>query len=212
MKKLMMWFAAALLLVPMAQAAGKYEEGEHYEVIAEQKTAKPEVKEFFSFYCPHCHSFDPVVQSLEKSLPAGVAFKKYHVDFMGGAKQETQAALTRAMVLAKVKGKGDEVNKAIFDHIHNKRKAFANDQDIREVVLSAGFDAADYDKNINNFVVKSQVNLMQKEQNTLSKSRVLTSVPTFIVNGRYKLDISKLDQANLEQDLKGLINYLLQQP
>jgi thiol:disulfide interchange protein DsbA len=131
---------------------------------------------------------------------------------MGGAKQETQAALSRAMVLAKVKGKGDEVNKAIFDHIHNKRKAFANEQDIREVVLSAGFDAADYDKNINNFVVKSQVNLMQKEQNTLSKSRVLNSVPTFIVNGRYKLDISKLDQANLEQDLKGLINYLLQQP
>ncbi|HCU65949.1 MAG TPA: protein-disulfide isomerase [Rheinheimera sp.] len=212
MKKLMMWFAAALLLVPAVQAAGKYEEGEHYQVISEQKTAKPEVKEFFSFYCPHCNAFEPVVQSLEKSLPEGVALKKFHVDFMGGAKQETQAALSRAMVLGKVKGKGNEVNRALFEHIHTKRKAFASEQDIREVVLSAGIDAADYDKNINNFVVKSQVSLMQKEQNTLSKSRVLTSVPTFIVNGRYKIDISKLDQSNLEQDLKALVNHLLQLP
>jgi len=37
----------------------------------------------------------------------------------------------------------------------------------------------------------------------------MNSVPTFIVNGRYKIVTSKLDQANLEQDMKGIINYLL---
>jgi thiol:disulfide interchange protein DsbA len=199
----------ALAFSAGAVAAGPYEEGTHYEVIAETGTAKPEIKEFFSFYCPHCHTFEPVVKSVEKSLPAGTQFKKYHVDFMGGATPEVQSLLTKTMILAKLKGKGPEVNAAIFKHIHIDRKAFANLADIREVVTAAGFDGAVFDKEIENFMVKNQAKLMQKEQNDLSKRRVMNGVPTFIVNGRYKIITAKLDQANLEQDMKGLINYLL---
>ena len=211
MKKLM-FLVAALFMAPVLVAQTTYEEGVHYDVISEQKSAKPEVKEFFSYYCPACNAIDPVVQSVVKSLPEGTAFKKYHVDFMGAASADIQRTLSAAMVLAKTQGKGDEVNKALFSHIHKERKAFANDADIRDVVVAAGVDAAAYDKQINNFMVKTQVNLMQKEQAAYSKSRVLNSVPTFIVNGRYKINVAKLDRANQELDFKNLINFLLQQP
>lgn len=199
----------ALIFSTGVLAAGTYEEGTHYEVISETGTAKPEVKEFFSFYCPHCNAFEPVINSVEKSLPAGTQFKKYHVDFMGGATPEIQGLLTKTMILAKLKGKGHEVNSAIFKHIHVDRKPFASTADIREVVTAAGFDGAVFDKELENFMVKNQAKLMQKEQNDLSKRRVMNSVPTFIVNGRYKINIAKLDQANLEQDMKSIINYLL---
>jgi len=199
----------ALAFSAGAVAVGTYEEGTHYEVIAEAGSAKPEVKEFFSFYCPHCHTFEPIIKSVEKSLPAGTQFKKYHVDFMGGATPEVQSQLTKIMILAKLKGKSAEVNSAIFKHIHVDRKPFANTADIRAVVTAAGFDGAVFDKELENFMVKNQAKLMQKEQNDLSKRRVMNSVPTFIVNGRYKIVTSKLDQANLEQDMKGIINYLL---
>jgi thiol:disulfide interchange protein DsbA len=211
MKKLM-FLVAALFMAPALMAQTAYEEGVHYDVISEQKTTKPEVKEFFSYYCPACNAIDPVVQSVVKTLPEGTSFKKSHVDFMGGASAEIQRALSAAMVLAKTQGKGDEVNKAFFNHIHKERKAFANEGEIRDVVVAAGVDGAVYDKQINNFMVKTQVNLMQKEQGALSKSRVLSGVPTFIVNGRFKINTAKLDQGNLEQDLKNLINFLLQQP
>lgn len=212
MKKLLS-FVFALCLVPAALAVGgPYEEGKHYEVIAEQGTAKPEVKEFFSFYCPHCFAFDPIVKSLEKSLPQGTVFKKYHVDFMGQASQEIQAGLTQAMILAKAKGKGDEVSKAIFEHIHVKHQPFASAADIKAVVVAAGLDATVYDKEINNFVVKSQTKLMQKSQADSSKAKVLDSVPTFIVNGKYKIINRGLDQANTEQDFKALVQHLLNKP
>ena len=211
MKKLI-FLVAALFMAPALVAQTAYEEGVHYDVISEQKTAKPEVKEFFSYYCPACNAIDPVVQSVVKTLPEGTSFKKYHVDFMGAASAEIQRTLSAALVLAKTQGKGDEVNKAFFNHIHKDRKAFANESEIRDVVIAAGIDGATYDKQINNFMVKTQINLMQKEQNALSKSRVLSGVPTFIVNGRFKINTSKLNQANLEQDFKNLVNFLLQQP
>jgi len=212
MKKLLS-FILAFCLVPAALAVGgPYEEGTHYEVIAEQGTAKPEVKEYFSFYCPHCFAFDPYVKSLEKSLPQGTVLKKYHVDFMGQSKQEIQTGLTQAMILAKAKGKGDEVSKAIFEHIHVKHQPFASAADIRAVVIGAGIDEAIYDKEINNFVVKSQTKLMQKSQADASKTKVLDSVPTFIVNGRYKIINKSLDTSNTEQDFKALVQHLLAKP
>ncbi len=212
MKKLLS-FVLAFCLVPAALAVGgPYEEGKHYEVVAEQGTTKPEVKEFFSFYCPACFAFDPYINSLEKTLPEGTVLKKYHVDFMGQASKEIQAGLTQALVLAKAKGKGHEVGKALFDHIHVKRQPFASAEDIRTVVIGAGIDAAVYDKEINNFVVKSQTKLMQKEQEQYSKSKVLNSVPTILINGRYKIINQGLDKSNTEQDFKALVQYLLTKP
>jgi len=211
MKKLLS-ILFAFCLAPAALAAGPYEEGKHYEVVAEQGTSKPEVKEFFSFYCPACFGFDPYINSLEKTLPEGTVLKKYHVDFMGQASKEIQAGLTQALVLAKAKGKGAVVGKALFDHIHVKRQPFASADDIRSVVVAAGIDAAVYDKEINNFVVKSQTKLMQKEQEQYSKSKVLNSVPTIIINGRYKIINQALDKSNTEQDFKALVQYLLTKP
>ncbi len=209
MKKLLALFLSFCLIPAAFAVGGPYKEGEHYEVIAEQGTSKPEVKEFFSFYCPHCYSFDPYVNSLEKSLPEGTVLKKYHVDFMGQASKEIQTQLTQALILAKAKGKGHEVAKAFFEHIHVKRQPFASASDVRAVATSAGIDPAVYDKEINNFVVKSQTKLVQKEQEDYNKSKVLNSVPTFIVNGRYKILNQGLDKDHAEQDFKALVQYLL---
>ena len=53
------FFKAALLALalPVVAIANQFEEGVHYEVIADEATADPEIKEFFSFYCVHCFRF-----------------------------------------------------------------------------------------------------------------------------------------------------------
>lgn len=200
----------ALMLAPAAWAVGgPYQEGVQYEVIGQQGTAKPELKEFFSFYCPHCKAFEPILHEIAQKLPAGTNFKKYHVDFMGQAPQPIQQSLSEVMVLAKLKGKDETVNAAFFKHIHVDRKAFSSAADIKEVAIAAGLDAATFDKDIKSFAVQSQVRLMQKEQKTMSEAKIMNSVPTLIVNGRYKLHVDKLDEADIKGDLTALIQYLL---
>lgn len=211
MKKLLLW-CFVFFMLPNVSVANTYQEGVHYHVIAEVGTSKPEVKEFFSYYCPACNALDPLVQRVVQSLPEGTAFKKYHVDFMGGASKEVQAGLTLAMAVAKTQDKDEVLNSAIFRYIHVDRKNFANVEEIRDFAISHGIPADVYDKYSKNMVVRSQLRLIQKEQNELTKSRVLNSVPTFIVNGRFKIDISKLDNANQQQDLTAIINYLLTKP
>ena len=58
---------AALMAMTLGLAANatavQYEEGKHYETIDARASKKPEVKEFFSFYCPACNNFEPVVRT-----------------------------------------------------------------------------------------------------------------------------------------------------
>lgn len=208
MKKLATWVLAALVL-PLSAWAAQFEEGTHYEVIAEQATAKPEVKEFFSFYCPACFGFEPKVQALSKKLPAGTELKKVHVDFLRHASPEIQNTVVRAYLVAKNLGKGDEAASALFNHIHVDRKSFASDEDIKAVVVGLGIDAATYDKAIKSFTVVGAAKQMKKDQDNLTSRRVLSGVPMFVVNGKYKILNQGLSRDNQEQEFNELVAYLL---
>ena len=210
MKKLLSVFALSLLLPLSACADAKFEEGKHYEVISEQATAKPEVKEYFSFYCGGCNAFEPIAQSLAKKLPEGAEFKKMHVDFIRAAGPELQNALARAYIVAKNLGKGDQVASAIFKQIHRNRAPFANEDDIRSLVLLHDIDDETYDKAMKSFSVRGAANQMKKEQDDLSNRRVLNTVPMLIVNGKYKINHTELNAKNIESELQELISFLLE--
>jgi thiol:disulfide interchange protein DsbA len=44
----------------------------------------------------------------------------------------------------------------------------------------------------------------------MTAKRVLTGVPAVFVNGKYKIDATKLDRNNFEKDYQNLVNYLLE--
>ena len=186
MKKLF-GFATAFLLSFTLQAV-PLKEGVHYEVINEQATAKPEVKEFFSYYCPHCYSFEPLADKFKDSAKKnGFEFKKSHVDFLRAAGPEIQAMLTRALVAAE-RLDAPQASTAIFKYIHKQRAVFTKEKDIRNLFVLNGVDGDKFDKAFNSFAVKAAARKMKKEQDELSRRGVLRSVPTFIVNGKYKIN------------------------
>ena len=201
--------AAAALLLPLSAMANNFQQGKHYDVIAEQKTAKPEVKEYFSFYCGGCFAFEPTAQKLAQSLPESVEFKKFHVDFIRAAAPEIQNALARAFVSAKTLGKGDEMVTAIFNQIHKSRVPFRSEADIRSLALINDMSAEEFDRAMRSFSVRGMVGQMAKEQEELSNRKVLTSVPILIVNGKYRINNSSLNQRNLQEELQELVEYLL---
>lgn len=189
--------------------AAKFVAGEHFEVVAEKATSKPEVKEFFSFYCGHCFAFEPFANNLSKNLPKGVELEKVHVDFLPAASPEMQNALSRAYVVGKNAGQGEQVAAMIFNYIHRQRATFNTDHDIRSLLLVNDFDATTFDNTFNSMPVLSAAAKMKEQQMFWVANKALTGVPTIIVNGKYKLKYDKLNQENFEVELQQLVSYLL---
>lgn len=108
MKKIAM-LLVGLMMATLGHAAPLFKEGEHYEVVKATASAKPEVLEFFSYYCPHCYHFEPIVADLKKSLPQGAEFKRNPVSFLG---REMGPELQRGFAVATlldVEGKFSQV-------------------------------------------------------------------------------------------------------
>lgn len=208
MKKLLVAFLA-IITFPFAANAAKFEEGKHYQVIPGQATKKPEVREYFSYYCPACRGFEAFLPEIEKVLPAGTPLKKTHVDFMPAAGSEVQFMLTKGMIIAQKAGIEKEFNAKAFSYIQTERKTVTSLDDVKKIFVAAGGDAAMFEKGLKSFSLMSQIKRDKKVQDKLSAGRYVNSVPTFVVNGKYSINARALDQQNFVEEYKSLIAYLL---
>ncbi len=207
MKKILITLLT-LIAIPFAANAAKYEEGKHYTVVPGEATTKPELREYFSYYCPACRNFEAYLGQFEKSLPAGVAFNKTHVDFMGATATENQFMLSKGLVIAEKLGIEKKYNTQAFTFLQTERKKISSEADVRKIFIASGGDGAKFDKGMKSFSVVSQAKRNKKIQEKLSQGRYLKSVPTFVVNGKYVINVKELDQKNVIEDYQNIIAYL----
>ena len=187
MKKFAVLFIMALL-IPLTACAQdsdvKWKEGTHYKVLDEDATSKPVITEFFSFWCPHCFQFEPVIKDIKSKMGDNVKFNKVHVNFMGFTGPEVQNDATKAMLIARAMKQEDALNTAIFNYIHKQRASVTGLKDLRNIFVVNGVDGAEFDKLANSFGVNS---MMRKNQQEIDKNRnYIKGVPSFIVNGKYQ--------------------------
>ncbi|EWH08914.1 thiol:disulfide interchange protein DsbA [Catenovulum agarivorans DS-2] len=193
----------ALVLFPLAACAEQFKEGTHYTVLAKAATAQPEVKEFFSFYCPHCYSFEPIVAKIKQDLPADASFKKSHVDFMPRNNKPVAQGLGKSLAALELLKAEDAGVAAIFNHLHKDKKRFASMAEVRDVVVNkAGVEPTKYDSAYNSFMAAGRANQMQTEQRSFN----IRSVPTFIVNGKYQIELGSVKS---EEEYVALVKFLL---
>ncbi len=203
MKKFALLIMLVLLVPLQACAAEKWQEGEHYEELDKPLSEKPQVAEFFSYWCPHCYRTEPFIVKLKAALDKGVKFEKVHVNFMPYTSKEIQDDVTRAMLLGKALKQEDQLSGAIFNYIHRQRATITGMKDLRNIFVINGVDGEKFDSLVNSFGVKSQ---LAKNNKVIDDYRnVVRSVPTFIVNGKYKVQFTR-DMT--EQDRLDLINFL----
>jgi thiol:disulfide interchange protein DsbA len=196
MKQILLLVGLALLMPLQACAQERWQEGTHYEVIADETTEKKEVLEFFSFWCPHCFNFEPIVKSIKGKLAEDVEFKKVHVNFMGFTSAKIQNDLTRGMMVGRALKNEVALNQAIFKYKHVQRSSLTGIKDVRNIFIANGVEPADFDKMAASFGVNSMVKMNNK---TMEKyRRHVSSVPNFIVNGKYKALFN--NDRNLTQD------------
>lgn len=198
MKKLFALFS--MLMLSLSAQAAQFNEGEHYKVLDLEASNKPVVTEFFSFYCPHCNSFEPIIQQLKKQLPEGVKLQKNHVSFMGGSMGPSMSKAFATMVALKIE---DKMVPVMFNRIHNLRKAPRDDAELRQIFLDEGVDEKKFDSAFKGFAVDSMVRRMDKQ----FEDSGLTGVPAVIVNNKYLVQAQSIKTMD---EYFALVNYLLE--
>ena len=206
MKKLFALFS--MLMLSLSAHAAQFKEGEYYKVLDLEASKKPVVTEFFSFYCPHCNNFEPVVKELKTLLKEGVKFKKSHVDFSGPRDPEIQTILAQGYATANVLPQKDALVAAVFNHIHGKRARINELADMKDIFVSQGVSAEDFDKYYNSFSVRTMASKMKRDQEYYQQQGALKGVASFIVNGKYRVILGADSGISDAKSMADLINYL----
>ena len=179
---------AAIGLPAFAQAPA---EGAQYTrvqpAVAPQTPAgKIEVIEFFSYACPHCSAFEPVLEAWTKTLPPDVAFHRVPAPFLFNAEgfQRTYYALETL-------GKVDAMQMKIFQAVHVDRQRLDKPADVAALCAKNGVDSAKFLDIYNSFSVANSVNKAKK----LCEDYRIDGVPTLAVQGRFLTSPSQAGSA-----------------
>ena len=189
----------SLLLLALSAHAASFKEGTHYQTLDLPPSSKPVVTEFFSFYCPHCYSFEPIMAQLKEQLPDNVKLQKNHVSFMGGKMGQAMSKAYATMLVLDVE---DKMTSVLFRRIHDMKKPPKNEQELKEIFTDEGIDGNQFTAAFNGFAVDSMMRRFDKQ----FKDSGLSGVPAVIVNQRY---LVKTDSIKSLEEYFQLVQFLL---
>ena len=199
-RRLVALFALATTALPLlASAQTQWTEGKNYfNVTPALHTTAPagkvEVTEVFSYGCPHCAQFRPVVKQLKASLPPNVVFTMVPASFNPS---EDWPMFQRAYVTAEALGIAERANDGIFDAVWKSGELAVVDLQtnrLKSPVPSIQDAAKVYNKltgvAVDKFLAVSQsfaVEVKMKADDAYLVHGQVDSTPTIIVNGKYRL-------------------------
>lgn len=179
----------------------KWVEGKNYFRIepAQPKvsnTDKVEVAEVFSYACPSCNAFHPMVDQLAKSLPSYAVMSYLPVSFMP---QENFPMFQRAFLTAQALGVAGKANDAMYDAVW-KSKELSSERadgqglkpmselptltDAANFYAKFGADPKEFMAVANSFSINTQV----KRADQLVKAYGVEGTPTLVIDGKYRID------------------------
>ena len=176
-------FLATGLSMPAAAAPFEYEEGTHYiELDIPVKTRSPGkivVAEYFSYGCPHCYQFEPMINAWKTELGGDVEFVRTPAVWNRDYQVYAQTYFT-AQALDVL----DIMHVPIFQAIHAERRRINDPEAMAEFFGEYGVDPVDFAKAFASFGVRASV------QQAEAKGRAYRSrgVPAIIVNGKYRIE------------------------
>lgn len=199
------YFSIIFLFCASFVHAKSFEEGKHYQVLAQPISEKKEVREYFSFYCPHCFSQEPLMKEITAALPEGVKFQKNHVDGMPGQNIEVEQSLSKALIAAQLLKVEQQLVPQIFAQIHVEKQPFKSVAEVKDLFVKNGIDADTFDKAMKNYSLVTRFKAMNRNTEKL-RSQGVTGVPTLIINGKYRPLTSDIKSV---EEYKALVIHLL---
>ena len=141
---------------------------------------KIEVVELFWYGCPHCYSFEPVINPWAEKLPADVHFVRIPAMFGGPWDAHGQMFLTLEAM-----GVENKVHSAVFNAIQKDRKPLTTPDEMADFLATQGVDKDKFLATFNSFAIKGQISKAKE----LAKKYEVSGVPTMIVDGKYRFDL-----------------------
>ena len=174
-----------------ASSLSQWQEGTNYTVLPNPQApgvqGKVVVNEIFWYGCGHCYALDPLLESWKVKKPDYVDFVRIPVIWGQVHRQHAKLYYT---ILAL--GRGD-LHSSVFDAIHMTGNLLAanTDEQARALHLAFLMDHGVTEKAFNDAYDSPQVaaNLKRAEEQT--KTYMIGSVPTMIVNGKYSTGVSQ---------------------
>jgi protein dithiol oxidoreductase (disulfide-forming) len=169
---------AALVRPAPAEAQA---EGTEYRVLAPpQPTLSPgkiEVIEFFSYACPHCAEFAPLLATWKATLAKDVVFRKVPVGF----DRPPWINMQRAYYALLASGDLERLDAKLFTAIHEQHLPLFQEQALFDWVGKNGGDAQKFTAAYTSFGINNQTVQADK----MAEDFQITGVPTMAVDGRY---------------------------
>jgi thiol:disulfide interchange protein DsbA len=170
----------AVSLAAPAWSQGAPAEGTQYTrvdpPVPTQSQGKVEVLEFFSYACPHCNAFEPVLAPWVKSLPTDVVFRRVPVPFLMNAE-----LLQRTYYSLETLGLVETMQRKVFAAIHVEHARLDSPNDVAALVAKNGGDSAKFLDAMKSFGVANSVSRAKK----LTADYKIDGVPTLAVQGRH---------------------------
>jgi thiol:disulfide interchange protein DsbA len=157
--------------------------GEHYVVLDRQvptrDNSKIEVVEMFSYGCPHCYEFEPLVKTWGKQQAGDVDFWYFPAVW-----NRPMKLYARAFYVANKLNVSEEIHIPLFNAIVIEQKSIRNEGDLADFFENYGVDRKDFTEVFNSTEIETQVRHAE-ERVRLYKP---VGVPEIIVNGKYRID------------------------
>jgi thiol:disulfide interchange protein DsbA len=200
-KLVLLWAMLGLGICSGAQAASSWEQGRNYFLLdpAQPTTVAPgkiEVTEVFSYACPACNSFYPVVDRLKAGLPSNAELVFVAAAFRP---DEDWPMFQRAYYAAQILGLDKRTHDAMFDAVWKTGELAIEDPSTHRMKVpppsiqdAAGFYARTAGIKAETFLATANsfgVDTRMRQADQLVKDYRAEGTPTVIVNGKYRLDV-----------------------
>lgn len=166
-----------------AQGQERFIAGEHYVVldkpVAPRDGSKIEVVEMFSYGCPHCYEFEPLIKAWGKQQASDVDFW-----FFPAVWNEPMKLYARAFYAAHELNVAEKIHLPLFNAIVIEQKTLGNESDLANFFANYGVDKKVFARAFNSTAVENQV----KQAEARVRRYKPASVPEIVVNGKYRID------------------------
>lgn len=150
-----------------------------------------EVTEYFSYGCPGCFLFEPILSDWIADLPDDVQCRRLPAIW-----SESYTLLAQTYYTAEHLGILGQIHEPLFNAIHVEGKRLEKDEDLATLFSTYGVSEESFTRAFNSFNVNTRLN--QARQEARHYGSQLRGTPSLIINGKYIVTLSQdtLDIAN----------------
>ena len=203
-----------------AHAAQTWREGTHYTRLDQpQRTTVPagkvEVMEVFSYGCPACNSFEPLMHELKQSLPRNAQMVYLPASFNPA---ENWPLFQRAYFTAQSLGIAERTHQAIYDAVWKTGQLAVVDRatnrlkrpqaSLEDVAKCYGQLTGVKPQTFIATAKSFAVDMKMKAADAQVRAMEVPSTPCIVVNGKYRVNMDSLGSAH---ELVDLVKYLVAQ-